>query len=70
MIALGRAVNGISLNGTEWLLDDDDNIKGFADEEAGREFIRLNLFPNATDEELDDYLTYEDFDVAVKSYEE
>jgi hypothetical protein len=42
MVIIGRAVNGISVNGLEWLLDDNDEPIRFADGNAAKQFLLDN----------------------------
>jgi hypothetical protein len=42
MIIIGRAINGISINGLEWLLDDNDEPMRFADGNTAKEFLLDN----------------------------
>lgn len=49
-VAVSRAINGISLNGDEYLLDEDGGTLVFADEATAREFLRFNGLPQ---EEID-----------------
>lgn len=39
MILIGRPINGISLNGREYVLDSDDNPKAFKTVEDARQFL-------------------------------
>lgn len=59
MIIVGRPQGGISLNGLEFLLDGPDgNYMKFENKEAAKEFLREQAFPEATDQELEDYFTF------------
>ena len=59
MIVVGRPISGVSINGLEFLLTDDrqDYLK-FKDVPEAKGFLRENAFPEATDEELEDYFQF------------
>lgn len=40
MIAVGRNINGISLNGLEYILDENDKLKKFSTKEEVFEFFK------------------------------
>ena len=42
MVILGRAVNGISVNGLEWLLDENDDPMKFSDGNTAKQFLLDN----------------------------
>ena len=42
MVIIGRPVNGISINGLEWLLDDNGELKEFIDSNMARSFLLEN----------------------------
>ena len=44
MIQIGRAIEGVSINGKEWLLDDNNNIMKFESQENGLIFLKENGF--------------------------
>jgi hypothetical protein len=50
MIRIGRPINGITINGLEYLLDENGHEMRFEDEAAASEFLRGNGF---TDDELE-----------------
>ncbi len=52
-IVIARAIEGISINGKEYLLDDDGNAMEFADKQAAKDFLRENGC-DLTDEEMAD----------------
>lgn len=56
MVIVGRHINGISLNGLEYLLDETQQIKTFQDKDAAVKFLRD---AGATDAELE-WLTFEE----------
>ena len=39
MIAIGRHINGITINALEWVLDDDCKLRLFESEESARAFL-------------------------------
>lgn len=53
-VIVGRPINGISLNGLEWLLNDDGTQRVFENSAEADAFLRKNGF---TDEDLD-YLVF------------
>ena len=40
MIIVGRAINGISLNGLEYILNDDGSVMQFESQDAAKEFLK------------------------------
>ena len=42
MVIVGRAINGITLNGLEYLLDQDGKEMEFASEQDAKEFLTEN----------------------------
>lgn len=67
-IVVGRPINGISVNGLEYLLDEntDSGFMTFETKEKALEFVRENVFPDATDEELNNYFTFREESDVVK----
>ena len=59
MIKVGRPINGISLNGLEWLLDDEGKELEFESKEIAMEFLREHGV-DLTDEQMEDALTFEE----------
>lgn len=51
-IIIGRAIEGVSINGLEYLLDDDGYEMEFDSIEDAINFLRLNGFDDFTDEDL------------------
>ena len=51
-IFVGRYINGITLNGLEYLLDDKGEIRLFVDENQVLEFLKQNGFSDADIEDL------------------
>lgn len=60
MIEIGRAIDGISLNGLEWLLDDEGQILKFESRNEAMDFLRDNGFDNLSDEELENSFYFKD----------
>jgi len=42
MVIVGRPINGISINGLEWLLDDNDEPIRFVDGNVAKQFLLDN----------------------------
>lgn len=59
MINVGKAINGISLNGLEWLLDEDNKVINFESKEEAMEHLR-DAGIDLTDEEMEDTFTFKD----------
>lgn len=57
-IVIGRAKNNSSLNGLEFLLKEPYVYQEFQDIDAAKVFIREQIFPDSTDEEIEDYFTF------------
>lgn len=62
MIQIGRAIEGVSINGKEWLLDDNNNIMKFESQENGLIFLKENGFEELSDEELQNSFFYEEIE--------
>lgn len=60
MIQIGRAIEGVSINGKEWLLDGNNDVMKFESQEKAIEFLKENGFDNLSDEELKDSFFYEE----------
>ncbi|WP_160310602.1 hypothetical protein [Acinetobacter bereziniae] len=43
-ISVSRPINGISINGLEYLLDDDGNIRLFSDENEAKDWLTCQGF--------------------------
>lgn len=43
-ICVGRPINGISINGLEYLLDDDGNIRLFSNENEAKDWLTSQGF--------------------------
>lgn len=59
MIHIGKPINGISLNGDEWLLNEDNSVMEFENKEQAKQFLRDNGY-DLTDDELEDAFTFKD----------
>ena len=42
MIIVGRPINGITINGLEYISDGDNGVKKFKDEEEAKKFLNDN----------------------------
>lgn len=57
-ILIGRPINGISLNGLEYLLDDKKEPREFKDRDEAKQFLRDNGYSGMSDEELEDAFNF------------
>lgn len=57
-IIIGRPINGISLNGLEYLLDDKDEPMEFKDKDEAKQYLRDNGYAELSDEELEDSFNF------------
>lgn len=62
MIAVGRAIEGISLNGKEYLRHNQGTIMAFPSREDAREFLRENGFHLLSNEEIEESFFFEELD--------
>lgn len=60
MIEIGRAIEGISINGLEWLLDDAGQTMKFESINDAMDFLKDNGFDDLSDEELQDSFYFKD----------
>lgn len=60
MIEVGRAIDGISINGLEWLLDDEGQTLKFESRNEAMSFLRDNGFDDLSDEDLEDSFYFRD----------
>ena len=61
MIIIGRPIEGISLNGLEYLMTEDgEKEKEFKDKESAKKFLRENGHTDFTDDELEDSYMFVD----------
>ena len=58
MIAIGRHINGITLNELEYVLDDDGDIMAFQDEDEAKKFLLAN---GCTEDELE-WMVFEEME--------
>jgi hypothetical protein len=61
-VIIGRPINGISINGLEYALDEHGKVKEFADKKEAVQFLKDNGFP---DKDLD-YFIYEEIETKIK----
>lgn len=59
-IVIGRPINGISLNGLEYMLDENGDYKLFNSKEEAKEFLNSNFEEPLTDDELEDNFMFLD----------
>jgi hypothetical protein len=57
-VIIGRPINGISINGLEYALDEHGEVKEFVDKKEAEQFLKDNGFP---DEDLD-FFIYEEIE--------
>lgn len=62
MIEIAKAIEGISINGKECLLDENGNAMQFESKENAFEFLRSKGFESFSDEELEDSFFFEETD--------
>lgn len=61
MIIIGRPINGISLNGNEYLLNEEGTKElEFVDKETAKNFLRENGYEDMTDDEMEDSFHFEE----------
>lgn len=67
MIVVARPINGVTINGLEFLLNSPSGpYMTFNNKEEAKDFLRENAFPEATDEELENYYTFMNEEEALK----
>lgn len=59
-IVIGRPIEGISLNGLEYLMDENGDYKLFNTKEEAKEFLNSNFEEPLTDDELEDNFMFLD----------
>ena len=59
-IVIGRPINGISLNGLEYLLDENGDYKLFNSKEEAKAFLNSSFEEPLTDDELEDNFMFLD----------
>jgi hypothetical protein len=57
MIIVGRAINGISINGNEYLLDEKMDLKRIESVDKAKEFLKDM---GISEEEMETYLSFEE----------
>jgi hypothetical protein len=61
MIIIGRPIEGISLNGLEYLMNEDNtDYKFFKDKQEAMEFLKSNWGEPVTDDQLEDAFMFLD----------
>jgi hypothetical protein len=61
MIEIGKAINGISLNGNEWLLNNDatETLK-FDNRDEAIKFLRANGYENFKDADMENSFIFQE----------
>lgn len=62
MIEIARAIEGISINGKEWLLDENGNTMKFESKETAVEFLESKGFEKLSNEEFENSFFFEETD--------
>lgn len=62
MIAIARTIGGISINGKEWLLDDEGSVMKFRSRESAIKFLESKGYENFSSEEFEDFFFFEELD--------
>ncbi len=65
MVQIGRAVEGITINGKEWLLDSEGNIMTFFSIKEAKIFLIKNGFEEFNEDELENYFVFEELEFKV-----
>lgn len=60
MIIIGKPINGISLNGDEYLLDEHGEFMEFDSPETAKQFLRDNGFQDFSDDEISDSFNFKE----------
>ncbi len=60
MIKIGRAIERISINGKEWLLDNNDELMTFSSKDLAIKFLKENGYSKLKKEELEDLFFFEE----------
>jgi hypothetical protein len=58
-IIIGRYINGISVNGLGYLLDDSGEEMEFKDKQHAIEYLKTH-YPDATEEEIEDSFVFKE----------
>jgi hypothetical protein len=64
-VIIGRPINGISINGLEYALDEHDEVKEFADRKEAVRFLKDH---GAQDEDMEFYI-FEEIEAKIKKPE-
>ncbi|MDR0606027.1 MAG: hypothetical protein LBG80_17195 [Bacteroidales bacterium] len=64
-IIIGRPINGISINGLEYALDEHGKVKEFSDKKEAVQFLKDN---GTLDEDMDYYI-FEEIETKIKKSE-
>jgi hypothetical protein len=59
-IVIGRPINGISINGLEYLLDENGDYKQFESKEEAKTFLNSMFEEPLTDDQLEDSFMFMD----------
>ena len=65
-VIVGKPINGISLNGNEWLLDENDDIMVFDNKKVAITFLE-QYYHDFTEEDFEDNFVFES--PAIKQFE-
>jgi hypothetical protein len=60
MVTIGRHIEGISLNGIEYLLNEDGSVMRFASIPLAKEYLRSKMGEDVTDELLEEVFIFEE----------
>ena len=60
MVTIGRHIEGISLNGIEYLLNEDGSVMRFASIPLAKEYLRSKMDEDVTDELLEEVFIFEE----------
>lgn len=62
MVEIARAIEGISINGKEFLLNENENTMKFKTIESAKEFLKSKGFEYLSNEELEEVFFFEETD--------
>ena len=62
MVQISRAIEGISINGKEYLLDNDGNVLNFQNEENAILFLKENGFEKFSNEDFQNSFFFEEIE--------
>jgi len=66
MIKIGRPIEGITINGLEWLLTDNGEVMLFQTTEAAKNFLKKHGYTEFSDDELEESFIFQDAEVDLK----